>query len=66
MQPDALARQQIGVDGLAQQRMPERIPLLAIRHQQLMRDGFADGLLILLRSQSRRLPDQLVVRPPPA
>ena len=38
MQPGPLTGQQVGVDGLADQRVPERVALVAVGHQQLVSD----------------------------
>jgi len=61
VQPGPLARQQVPVDGLAQQGVPEDVALRAVGHEQLMRDGLPYGGLVLGRRQARGGPDQLVV-----
>ena len=61
VQPGALARQQVAVDGLAQQGMPEHVALGAVGHEELVGDGFPHGGLVLGRHQARRGLDQLVV-----
>ncbi len=42
VQPGAFARQQVGVDGLAEQGVPERIAMVAVGHQQLVGDRLPD------------------------
>ena len=64
VQPGPFARQQVGVGGLAQQCVPEGVALLAVGHQQLVRDGFPDRLLVLRLLQAAGLPDQVVLDPP--
>ena len=62
MQPGPLPRQQVAVDGLAQQGVPEDVAFGAVRHEQLVRDRLADRGLVFVRLQPRRGLDQLVVR----
>ncbi len=64
VQPGPLAGQQVGVDRLADQRMPERVPFVAVGDQELVRDRLPDALLVLRRRQPGRLPDDVVVHPP--
>ena len=61
VQPGSLAREQVTVDGLAQQGVPEHVALGAVGHEQLAGDGLPHGGLVLGRRQARRGLDQLVV-----
>ncbi len=63
VQPGPLAGQQVGVDRLAQQRVPERVALLAVGGEQLVSDRLADRRLVLGGRQPGRFHDQLVVHP---
>ena len=54
MQPDALAGQQVAVDGLLQQRVPEGVAVGAVGHEHVVRDGLAQGLVELGGRQSPR------------
>ncbi len=63
VQPGPLAGQQVGVDRLAQQRVPEHVALLAVGGEQLVGHRLADRLLVLRSRQPRRGHDQLVVHP---
>ena len=54
VQPGPLPRQQVGVDGLAQQRVPERQAVAAVGDQQPLGDGLADGILVLRGRPARR------------
>jgi len=64
VQPGPLAGQQVGVDRFPQQRVPERVSLLAIGHEQLLRDRFPDRVVVFKPGEPGRLPGQLVVHPP--
>jgi hypothetical protein len=65
MQPGALTGQQVRVDRLPQQRVPERVPVRAVRDQQLLRDHLPYRVLVTGERQPGRGADQLVVGPPP-
>jgi hypothetical protein len=45
MQPGTLAGQQVGVDGLTEQRVPERIAVRTVRDQQLLGDRLTHCVL---------------------
>jgi hypothetical protein len=46
VQPGPFAGQEVGVNGFAQQGVPERIAVRAVRDEKLLGDGFPDRLLI--------------------
>ncbi len=64
MEPGALARQQVGVDGLLQQRVAEGVAV-ALDPEQAARDDLAHRLLELGQRQPRHLAQQLVLDPAP-
>src|ERR1700730_7050537 len=43
--------------------MPEGIPVIAVRDQQLVRDGLPDRLVVLGRGEAGRLADDVVLHP---
>ena len=47
VQPGPFPGQQVGVDGLAQQSVPERIAPVPVRHEKLVRDRLPDRLVVL-------------------
>ncbi len=49
VQPGPLAGEQVSVDGLTKQRVPECVPCRAIGDKQLVRDRLADSLFVLGR-----------------
>ena len=64
VQPGTLAGQQVGVDGLAEQRVPERIAVRTVRDQQLLGDRLTHCVLEVGHRQPGSGLDQLVVGPP--
>ena len=65
VQPGPLPGQQVRVDGLAQQGVPEDVAFRAVGHEQLVRDRLPDRGLVFVGRQARRGADQLVVGPAP-
>ena len=65
VQPGPLPWQQVAVDRLAQQRVPEGVAVGAVRHQQLVRDRLPDRLVVGRVGQPGGGADQVVARPPP-
>lgn len=65
VQPDPLARQQIGVDGLAGQGVPEGVRAVLARDQQLSSDGLAQRRLQGVLRQLYRVVQQFVLDAPP-
>ena len=66
VQPGPLAGQQVGVEGLPDQGVPEHVPVRAARHEQLLGHAIADRVLVLRTVQPGRGPDDVVVDPAPA
>ena len=65
MQPGPLPGQQVPVDGLAQQRVPEDVAFCAVGHEQLVRDRLPHRGLVFVGRQAGRGADELVVGPAP-
>jgi hypothetical protein len=65
VQPAALAGQQLGVDRLAQQRVPEDVGIARVGHQHVVGDGIAQGLVELVVGQLRHGREQIVLDPTP-
>ncbi len=65
VQPGPLPRQQVGVESLPDQGVPEHVAVRAARHQQLLGHAVPDRVLVLGPGQSRRGPDDIVVNPSP-
>ena len=66
VQPGPLPGQQVGVEGLPDQGVPEHVPVRAARHEQLLGHAIADRVLVLRTVQPGRGPDDVVVHPAPA
>ena len=63
VQPGPLPRQQVGVEGLPDQRVPEHVAVRAARHQQLLGHAVPDRVLVLRPGQPGRGPDDVVLHP---
>ena len=61
VQPGPLPRQQVRIDGFAEQGVAEDVALRAVGHQQLVGDRLPDGRLVVGGGQARRGADQLVI-----
>ncbi len=66
VQPGPLAGEQVGVERLADQGVPEHVAVRAARHQQLLGHAVPDRVLVLGPGQPGRGPDDVVVDPAPA
>ena len=64
VQPGPLPGQQVVVDRLAQQRVPEGVAVRAVGDEQLVRDRLAHRLVVAALGQRGRGPDQVVGRAP--
>ena len=60
MQPGPLPRHQVAVDGLAQQRVPEPVPVGPVGSKQLLAGRLAHRLLVGVVRQAGGGPDQVV------
>ena len=60
VQPGPLPWQQVVVDRLAQQRVPEGVAVRAVGDEQLVRDRLAHRLVVAALGQRGRGPDQVV------
>lgn len=65
MQPGPLARQQVGVDGLAGERVPEGVRVALTGDEELPPDRLAQRRLQLVLRQSDGVAQQLVLDAPP-
>ena len=61
VQAGPLSRHQVGVDRLAQQRVPESVPIGFVEGQQLVAGRLANRLLVDVVGQPGGAPDELVV-----